>query len=392
MAADRLAEYEEILGYHLEQAYRYRVELGPPDDHARSLAERAGTLLAAAARRSAIHVDVNATIDLIERVVELLPPESADRRITVAQAGWLLYLGGRAERAERLLEETREGSLQEGDERAAAWASWSLMGIRNSTSSISGAEVLAEAERLRDQFERMGDDEGAGQAELMAAMAAFMTGRAGEATSRARDVLAVSESSLMNQLEAARWIGASSVWGPSPTSETIRIIREGGVQLDLPGAGLGLARMLLLQGNLDEAREETERAARCLRERGDRIMLAQADDVRGELALLDGDVREAIRRHQASYEGKTSTWRRLRVHDRGKCRVCAHPGRGVGRGGRFATIAFETSSFDDIASQAGGKVAMARVLAHRGEQGTAETLANEAVVIMEATDYLDCAR
>ena len=28
----RLAEYEEILGYHLEQSYRYRTELGPPDE------------------------------------------------------------------------------------------------------------------------------------------------------------------------------------------------------------------------------------------------------------------------------------------------------------------------------------------------------------------------
>jgi len=30
VAADRLTEYEEIVAYHLEQAYRYRVELGPP--------------------------------------------------------------------------------------------------------------------------------------------------------------------------------------------------------------------------------------------------------------------------------------------------------------------------------------------------------------------------
>ena len=32
MAAGRLGEFEEIVGYHLEQAYRYRVELGSADD------------------------------------------------------------------------------------------------------------------------------------------------------------------------------------------------------------------------------------------------------------------------------------------------------------------------------------------------------------------------
>jgi hypothetical protein len=33
-----MREQQELIGYHLEQAYRSRVELGPPDDHARTLA------------------------------------------------------------------------------------------------------------------------------------------------------------------------------------------------------------------------------------------------------------------------------------------------------------------------------------------------------------------
>src|SRR5438876_11918634 len=33
---------DEIVGYHLEQAYRYRIEFGRVDEHARALAERAG--------------------------------------------------------------------------------------------------------------------------------------------------------------------------------------------------------------------------------------------------------------------------------------------------------------------------------------------------------------
>ena len=36
----RETEFEEILGYHLEQAVRYRRELGPLDDHGRDLAGR----------------------------------------------------------------------------------------------------------------------------------------------------------------------------------------------------------------------------------------------------------------------------------------------------------------------------------------------------------------
>ena len=34
----REQEFEEILGFHLEQAFRYRTELGPLDDASRELA------------------------------------------------------------------------------------------------------------------------------------------------------------------------------------------------------------------------------------------------------------------------------------------------------------------------------------------------------------------
>ncbi len=44
-----LVELDEILGYHLEQAARYKHELGQPDP---ALAERAGDRLAAAGRRA----------------------------------------------------------------------------------------------------------------------------------------------------------------------------------------------------------------------------------------------------------------------------------------------------------------------------------------------------
>ena len=43
--ASELAEPDEIVGYHLEQAHLYRVELRPVDDHARDLGRRASALL-----------------------------------------------------------------------------------------------------------------------------------------------------------------------------------------------------------------------------------------------------------------------------------------------------------------------------------------------------------
>ena len=49
---ERESEYQEIVGYHLEQASHYLQELAPLDDHGRRLGERAASHLAPAGRRA----------------------------------------------------------------------------------------------------------------------------------------------------------------------------------------------------------------------------------------------------------------------------------------------------------------------------------------------------
>ena len=49
-----LVERDEIVGYHLEQAHRYRQELGTADEQTRSLGERAARRLATAGRRASL--------------------------------------------------------------------------------------------------------------------------------------------------------------------------------------------------------------------------------------------------------------------------------------------------------------------------------------------------
>src|SRR5207248_11119239 len=70
---DRIQEYEEIVGYHLEQAHRYRVELGPLDEHGRALAGEAAEKLGAAGLRALGRADAPAARVLLERALELNP-------------------------------------------------------------------------------------------------------------------------------------------------------------------------------------------------------------------------------------------------------------------------------------------------------------------------------
>ncbi|HYT29304.1 MAG TPA: AAA family ATPase, partial [Actinomycetota bacterium] len=59
VAGDRLPEYEEIVGYHLEQAVRYREELGVLDEQHHAVAGRAAGLLLTAGRRALDRSDLN---------------------------------------------------------------------------------------------------------------------------------------------------------------------------------------------------------------------------------------------------------------------------------------------------------------------------------------------
>ncbi len=64
---DRAAEYEEIIGYHLEQAFGFRTELGPVNDGAAALRDRARVRLASAGQRALLRGDLPAALNLFQR-------------------------------------------------------------------------------------------------------------------------------------------------------------------------------------------------------------------------------------------------------------------------------------------------------------------------------------
>jgi hypothetical protein len=92
----RLVELDEILGYHLEQACRYRVELGLPED--RELATAARNRLAAAGGRAYVREDYTAAVSLLERAGALVPAEEIDIVLELELVD-ALFWGGRAREA-----------------------------------------------------------------------------------------------------------------------------------------------------------------------------------------------------------------------------------------------------------------------------------------------------
>ena len=84
-AGDRLAELDEITGYHLDQARSYRLDLGPDDDRTRALALRAGRRLASAGRRTSERDELPTALRLLSRAEELLIEDPALRFETLFQ-------------------------------------------------------------------------------------------------------------------------------------------------------------------------------------------------------------------------------------------------------------------------------------------------------------------
>ena len=71
VAGERLAELEEVLGYHLEQAARYLAELGRMGERLDTLADRAAVWLARAGHAARAREDVGAAESLLRRASEL---------------------------------------------------------------------------------------------------------------------------------------------------------------------------------------------------------------------------------------------------------------------------------------------------------------------------------
>ena len=148
--------------------------------------------------------------------------------------------------------------------------------------------------------------------------------------------------------------------------------------------------MKLLQGRFDEARELSAGALAAFQELGNRQQVAACLDFQGSIEHHIGNHAEGARMIREGYDAMTE------IGDRSFASTVA-----VGLGDaylsldqddeawHFGTIARDTSSSDDVVSQAGGRAIQARVLSRRADRTKAESLAREAVAIMAQTDYID---
>jgi class 3 adenylate cyclase/tetratricopeptide (TPR) repeat protein len=390
-AGDRLAEFEEILGYHLEQACRYREELGSADD---ALAARAGAHLAAAGRRAFARGDMPAATNLLERAAAL--PAREGRYLLLGDLGTALAEGGDLEHATQVLEKAIEQARAAGD-RAAEWTSRvvRLWVIENMDANFPTDEVEREAQAAIDALQGLGDDRALakawrtlGDAYNARCQGALWQGAIEQAVLHAR------RTSDVVELCADLWLlGGVLFFGPTDVEAAAARLEALSVEFEgnpVAEAGLsrGLAAARAQQGRFDEARALVARAKATMAERGLRQAGSGIGFISGSVELLAGDVGAAERELRESLESLSG----LGLESRGAtlalmlARVLAMQGRHDEAENVMRPWADSHSWADWSFTHPAMK---ATILARRGELEEAERLARDAATRSQQTDFLN---
>ena len=281
-------ELDEIIGYHLEQAFRYRQELGAADD---SLAAQAGERLARAGRRAVGRGDLPAAVTLLTRAAALLPDSHEQRREILPILGGALMRTGDFTRAERFLDEALESAQAAGDrrlelrtliEREFFRAFTQTRGAPSRRSSPSPTAHPAPRGARRRPRPREGV-----VAEERGACQRLPLGPAGARISNARSSTPVSAGDAGESATLAAQLVQALYYGPTPVDEAIARCEEllaerpddRSLSASVTGAIAGLRAM---RGDLEQARRLQAKARALDEQFGQRFRIAaRAFDRRG---------------------------------------------------------------------------------------------------------------
>jgi tetratricopeptide (TPR) repeat protein len=391
----REAEYEEILGYHLEQAYLYLRELGPLEDHGRSIGRRAAERLGSAGRRAFSRGDMPAAANLLRRAVSVLPMEDPERLALLPDLGEALAEVGEFVWAEVYLDEALAGAETRNDDALAAAARLRLLLVRsNYAEGWSEDELVREAERSLPVFERSGTAAGLAEAYRLLAWAHGTAGRYGAAAAAAEQAVAQARlaGDERQRARAATQYAVAALYGPTPVDEAVdhleAIVEQANGDRRSEGLVLSmLARVEAMRGNFEHARALSARGKATLGELGRSVVAFSTSLDTCGVEMLAGDPAAAERELRRDHEALTEMGEKYLLST-----VAGELSRALYAQGRyeeaeqFAREAEDLAAADDVTSQALWRSGMAKALARRGEVETAVSLAEEAVELMRATE------
>jgi tetratricopeptide (TPR) repeat protein len=391
--ATNRSEYEEIVGYHFEQAVRLKGDLGRVDQDVETLAARAGDLLGRAGHRAYERGDTPAAVNLLTRATGLLPRSDGRRLEHLIELGYALQDAGELELATATFSSCSEEASAAADEghelraRLGELFVGILVGIDFATPLASVKAQIARLEELHDAH-------GLAEGWFIAATLESWLGRSelgGHAYERA--------------IEEARRAGSRRLaihsvsdrlllqaWGAAPPSEGLRecdelLVEHAGTSIE-PLLRVVRALHLSFLGEHDEARREHELAERLFAQFGSELIWASS-----RMSTADAELR-AGRFQAAEALARDGVERLERLGEQGYLSTTLGVlAETLCRAGRYeeaeecAQRIPELAAKDDFEPKFRWCAVRARVLARRGRLDEAEQLAREAVEIVRPTDW-----
>jgi class 3 adenylate cyclase len=397
MAGDRIAEFEEILGYHLEQAFRYRAELGPVDERARAVAGLAAQRLTAAGRRALAHWDVPSTANLLSRAADLLPRDDPFRIEVLADLGLALARTD-IPRADAVLTEAIENARAFKELRLEARAGVRRVFVRLLLDpEIDQADALREVEGYAGLFEEWTDDQGLAEARSLIGAIRFWQGAVavGEENFERAIVHARRAGDRRQEAEIVRWLTLVIDNGPTPADEGIRRLeslldQSHGDRRVAVGVTRARGALEAMRGRIEAARKDIALGKDLTRELGDQVGLAGVLRASGFVEMLAGDPAKAEAELRTGYEIFD------RIGDVGHLTSLASGlGDAVYAQGRYDEALGLTEVVEritikgDVDPEVLWRQLRAKVLARQGRHDEAEALVRDAVRRAAGTDFLD---
>jgi class 3 adenylate cyclase/tetratricopeptide (TPR) repeat protein len=395
---DHGIELEEILGWHLEQAHRYRAELSPFDEHGVALGVRASERLASAGRRADARGDMPATANLLARAARARPVGDPLRARLSTDAAEALIEVGELDEARALYDAAREEATAAGRSTLATIASLGSVNLSYLTEGGDATGVTTVVQGAIRELELAGDHAALARAWRILTNIQFSGCAYSDATTSAERMIA--EARLANdrpmELRALPALATCAQLGPTPVPEAIAIIE--GVLSELEGdrkaeayTQRALANLEAMRGRFDEARALYRTSRATLDDLGWRFDAALTSAIAsGPVELIAGDPlaaeQELRRDHDAlaamgerNYISTTKAFLAEALYRQQRDDEAMEMTR------ESEAIAAE----DDVATQYLWRSVRAKLVARAGDHVDGERLAREAIDIIEDTQDPD---
>ncbi len=390
---DRASEYEEVVGYHLEQAYRYRRELGALGEADTALARDAAERLGRAARRAFVRSDGPAGVNLVSRAVALLPPEDPLRVELVPNVRAVQGLGDMSW-ADRVLTEAVEAAATTGDRRLAAHALVQRGLLRLFTEpDVTPEELLASSERAIAVFEDVRDRLGLARAWRLKAQAHYLARRAADCADASEVAFehVRHTADLFEQREIVEWLAIALFLGPTHAEEAMRRCERALAhaqgdpvqEAHLLGA---LAYLLAMQDRLDEAATLIVRTRAIVEELGEWIWIVSWHAA--GVARWLGDPQAAEQEVRPAYDALKAIGEKSHFSTMAQGLAIARYMQGDYDEAEQAIVECRDAARpNDVYSHIMARSILAKVLAQKGQLEQAIELAREAVDFAAGTDF-----